>query len=137
MSEIVVKTIWETGADMITDLVNQIAVGVFPAEWERNAIVHCCIGKWDSLEKQNYRGLKLTDQILKIAEINFQMLATSQWVRTTMSRIALKDYYAQLARRIIQLEYMSIMSGNARMGRMEAWLKGTLMSPKNLSNVHR
>lgn len=30
---------------MITDLVNQIAVGAFPAEWERNAIVHCCIGK--------------------------------------------------------------------------------------------
>ena len=62
----VVKAVEEAGVDMITDLVNQIMVeGVFPAEWELSTIVNFYKGKEDDLERGNYRGLKLTDQILK------------------------------------------------------------------------
>ena len=54
---------------MITDLVNQsIAQGVIPPAWKLNTIVNCYNKKGDSLERGNYRGLKLTDQILKIAD---------------------------------------------------------------------
>ena len=41
---------------------------VIPGEWELSTIVNCHKGKGDALEGENYRGLKLTDQILKVAE---------------------------------------------------------------------
>ena len=52
----------------MTDLLNQIIVGVLGAEWELSTTVNCYKEKGDSLEKENYRGLELTDQILKIAD---------------------------------------------------------------------
>ena len=52
----------------MTDLLNQIIVGVLGAERELSTIVNCYKEKGDSLEKENYRGLELTDQILKIAD---------------------------------------------------------------------
>ena len=52
----------------MTDLLNLIIVGVLGAEWELSTIVNCYKEKGDSLEKENYRGLELTDQILKIAD---------------------------------------------------------------------
>ena len=52
----------------MTDLLNQIIVGVLGAEWELSTIANCYKEKGDSLEKENYRGLELTDQILKIAD---------------------------------------------------------------------
>ena len=65
-----VKIAREAGVDVITDLVYQIIVKeVIPAEWELlYTVVHCCKGKCGFLERGDYRGLKLTDQILKIAE---------------------------------------------------------------------
>ena len=52
---------------MNTDLLNHIIVeGVIPAEWELSTIVNCYKGKGNSLDGENYRGLKLTCQVLKI-----------------------------------------------------------------------
>ena len=64
-----VKAAGEAGLGMITGLVNQIIVGVIPAERELSSIVNCCCKrKRDCLERGNCsRGMKLTDQILKIA----------------------------------------------------------------------
>ena len=46
----------------ITKLVNWIiAEGNIPAEWEFTIIINYYKGKGDSLEKENYRRLKLTD----------------------------------------------------------------------------
>ena len=46
----------------ITKLVNWvIGEGNIPAEWEFTIIINYYKGKGDSLEKENYRGLKLTD----------------------------------------------------------------------------
>ena len=39
------KAVGETGVGMITDLANQIIVGVVPAELELNIIVNCYKGK--------------------------------------------------------------------------------------------
>ena len=59
-----VRAAGQAGFDMIS--VNQIIVEtVFPANWELTTIVK---GESDTLERRNYRWLKLTDQILKIAE---------------------------------------------------------------------
>ena len=73
-----VKTTGEAGVDMITDLANQIIVGVIPVEWELSTIVNCYKGKENSLERENYRKLKLTDQILKIAERIIEELIQQQ-----------------------------------------------------------
>ena len=64
-----VKAAGEAGLGMIIGLVNQIIVGVIPAERELSSIVNCyCKRKRDCLERGNCsRGMKLTDQILKIA----------------------------------------------------------------------
>ena len=64
-----IKAAGELGLEMIADLLNQIIrEGVVPAEWELSTIVNCYKGKGDALERGNYRGLKLTDQILKVME---------------------------------------------------------------------
>ena len=39
-----------------------------PADWELCTIVNCYKGKGYSLEKRKYRGVNLTDQVLKIPE---------------------------------------------------------------------
>ena len=39
-----------------------------PAEWELSTIVSCCKRNRVALERGNYRGLRLTDWILKITE---------------------------------------------------------------------
>ena len=63
-----VKAAGRARVDILTDLVNHIIVeGAILDEWELSTIVNCYMRKGDSLGKGNYRGLKLTDQILKIA----------------------------------------------------------------------
>ena len=64
-----IKASGQFGVDMITDLLNQIVRdGVVPADWELSTIVNSYKGKGDALERGNYRGLKLTDQVLKVME---------------------------------------------------------------------
>ena len=70
-----IKSAEEARVGVITDLVNQIMVeGVIPAELEVSTIVNCCKAKGDALERGNYQGLKLTYQILKVAEISIENL---------------------------------------------------------------
>ena len=59
----------ETEFDMIIGLVNRIIVeGIIPTELEISTIVNYFKGKGGSIERRNYRELKLTDQVLEIAE---------------------------------------------------------------------
>ena len=63
------KAAGETDIGMIINLVNHIIVEeLIPVEWEISTIVNYYKWKDNSLGKINYRGLKLTDQILNIAE---------------------------------------------------------------------
>ena len=63
---------------MTTVLENQIMVGVIPAESEISTIANYCKGKGNSLQRGNYRGLKLTDQILKKVEKIIEKLIRQQ-----------------------------------------------------------
>ena len=71
-SGIVVEMIWaagDMGASMICDLaVAIIRDGKVPSDWEQSFIVYLYKGKGDALERGNYRGLKLTEQVMKILE---------------------------------------------------------------------
>ena len=57
------------GASMIRDLAAAIIrVGKVPSDWEQSFIVCLYKGKGDALERGNYRGLKLTEQVMKVLE---------------------------------------------------------------------
>ena len=74
-----VKVAGETGVVMILDLVNQIIVeGVIPVERKLSTIKNCYKGKEYSIERGNYKGLKLTDQILRIAERTIEKFIRQQ-----------------------------------------------------------
>ena len=58
-----------TGATMIRDLATAIIRdGKVPTDWEESFIVCLYKGKGDALDRGNYRGLKLTEQAMKILE---------------------------------------------------------------------
>ena len=57
------------GAQQIRDLIEDIIhFGKIPAEWEESIIVSLCKGKNATLERGNYRGLKLLDQVMEVLE---------------------------------------------------------------------
>ena len=59
----------DMGISMICDLaVAIIRDGKVPSDWEQSFIVCLYKGKGDALERGNYRGLKLTEQVMKILE---------------------------------------------------------------------
>ena len=62
-----IKAAGYTGATMICDLATAIIRdGKVPTDWEQSFIV--CLYKGDALDRGNYRGLKLTEQSMKILE---------------------------------------------------------------------
>ena len=86
-----IRAAGDMGASMIRDLaVAIIRDGKVPSDWEQSFIVCLYKGKGDALERGNYRGLKLTEQVMKILErivdglirqlvsINIPSLASSQ-----------------------------------------------------------
>ena len=57
------------GASMICDLAVALASdGKVPSDWEQSFIVCLYKGKGDALEIDNYPGLKLREQVMKILE---------------------------------------------------------------------
>ena len=59
----------DTGTSMIRDLAAVIIRdGKVPSDWEQSFIVCFYRGKGDALERGNYCGLKLTEQVMKVLE---------------------------------------------------------------------
>ena len=64
-----IRAAGDMGASMIRDLaVAIIHDGKVPSDWEQSFIACLYKGKGDTLERGNYRGLKLTEQVMKILE---------------------------------------------------------------------
>ena len=64
-----IRAAGDTGASMIPDLAAAIIRdGKVPSDWEQSFIVCLYKGKGDALERGNYRGLKLTEQVTKVLE---------------------------------------------------------------------
>ena len=65
----VIRAAGDMGAFMIRDLAAAIIRdGKVPSDWEQSFIVCLYKGKGDALERGNYRGLKLTEQVMKVLE---------------------------------------------------------------------
>ena len=59
----------DTGSSMTHDLAAAIICdGKVPTDWEQSFIVCLYKGKGDALERGNYHGLKLTEQVMKVQE---------------------------------------------------------------------
>ena len=64
-----IKAAGDTGATMIRDLATAIIRdGKVPTDWKESFIVCLYKGKGNALDRGNYRGLKLTEQVMKILE---------------------------------------------------------------------
>ena len=63
------KAAGEEGIEIVRDLVEAVfSSGVIPEDWRESYILNLYKGKGDALERGNYRGLKLTDQVMKLLE---------------------------------------------------------------------
>ena len=64
-----IRAAGDMGPSMICDLAAaNIRDGKVPSDWEQSFIVCLYKGKGDALERGNYPGLKLTEQVMKILE---------------------------------------------------------------------
>ena len=64
-----IRAAGDAGATMIRDLaITIIPDGKVPADWEQNFIFCLYKGKGDALDQGNYRGMKLTEQAMKVIE---------------------------------------------------------------------
>ena len=63
------KPVGEAGAEKVPDLVENItSEGCIPTDWQESFIVNLYKGKVDALNRGNYRGLKLIEQVMKVLE---------------------------------------------------------------------
>ena len=64
-----IRAAGDMGTSMIRDLAAAIICdGKVSSDWEQSFIVCLYKGKGDALERGNYRGLKLTEQVMKLLE---------------------------------------------------------------------
>ena len=71
-SGIVVEMI-QAASDMCASMIRDLAAAIIwdgkvPSDWEQSFIVCLYKGKGDALKRGNYRGLKLTEQVMKVLE---------------------------------------------------------------------
>ena len=63
------KPVGEAGAVEVCDLIEDIiSEGCIPTDWQESFIVNLYKGKGDALNRGNYRGLKLIEQVVKVLE---------------------------------------------------------------------
>ena len=63
------KATGNAGVECIRQLAEAVfCCGVIPSDWEESFILNLYKGKGEALDRGNYRGLKLTDQVMKLLE---------------------------------------------------------------------
>ena len=63
------KPVGESGAIEVRHLIEDIiSEGLIPTDWQECYIVNLYQGKGDALNRGNYSGLKLIDQVMKVLE---------------------------------------------------------------------
>ena len=63
------KPVGKAGAGEVRDLIEDIITErCIPTDWLESYIVNLYKGKGDALNRSNYRGLKLIEQVMKVLE---------------------------------------------------------------------
>ncbi len=73
----------KAGGDISTEMVHDLISDVIkkseiPDDWQESIIINCYKGKGDATDRGNYRGLKLTDHVMKILERVVEKLIRSK-----------------------------------------------------------
>ena len=90
------KAAGEVGIELLTELTEVVFCnGVIPTDWQESFILNLYKGKGDALERRNYRGLKLTDQVMKLHEHVLDSFIERLWTLTPCS-LALCRFVAPL-----------------------------------------
>ena len=90
-----IRAAGDMGASMIHDLAAAIIHdGKVPSDWEQSFIVCLYKGKGDALERGNYRGLKLTEQVMKSLR-GLWMALSDKWCQLMTPSLALSQVEAQ------------------------------------------
>ena len=64
-----IKAAGEDGVTLLRDLASAIIRnGKVPSDWEESIVISLYKGKGDALNRGNYRGLKLTEQVMEVLE---------------------------------------------------------------------
>ena len=103
-----IRAAGDMGASMIRDLAAAIIRdGKVPSDWEQSFIVCLYKGKGDALERGNYRGLKLTEQVMKVLDGNVDGL-----IRQVLFMIEIICWYTPSQVEAQQME--SLLSGSCK-----------------------
>ena len=63
------KAAGDTGITFLRELITSVVThGKIPEDWEKSFILNLYKGKGDALNRGNYRGLKLTEHVMKVME---------------------------------------------------------------------
>ena len=63
------KVAGDTGITFLRELITSVVThGKIPEDWEKSFILNLYKGKGDALNRGNYRGLKLTEHVMKVME---------------------------------------------------------------------
>ena len=88
--EEMIRAAGDMGGSMIHDLAAVIIRdGKIPSNWEQSFIVCLYKGKGDALERGNYHGLKLTEQVMKVLALS------DKWCQVMTPSLALSQVEAQ------------------------------------------
>ena len=92
-----IRAAGDTGTSMIRDLAAAIIYdGKVTSDWEKSVIVCLYKGKGDALDRGNYCGLKLTEQVMKVLERNVDGLKISdKWCQLMIPSLALVQVETQ------------------------------------------
>ena len=103
------KLVGEAGAEEVRDLVeNIISEGCIPTDWQESFIVNLYKGKGDALNRGNYRGLKLIEQVTKVLERVMEGLiseSSGKELRSMRCSVALCLAVALLMRFLLYVSY--------------------------------
>ena len=100
------KPFGEAGAEEVRDLAeNIISEGCIPTDWQESFIVNLYKGKGDALNRGNYRGLKLIEQVMKVLERVVEGQRSDKELRLMRCSVALCLAVALLMRFLLYVSY--------------------------------
>ena len=80
------KAAGEVGIELLTELTEVVFCNsVIPTDWQESFILNLYKGKGDALERGNYCGLKLADQVMKLLERVLDSFIERWWTLTPCS----------------------------------------------------
>ena len=69
------KASFDICSELIANLTNSIVrENAIPSEWDVSFILNVFKGKGEAIDRGNYRGLKLTEHVLKVVERIFEVI---------------------------------------------------------------